>query len=84
MKVLHSVYAVVTAACVLLLVPTRPGDARPPARVHNVIIFVADGLRYDSVTEKNAPTLWRIRKEGVDFVFAKKIVHCCTGQKSAL
>jgi len=67
MKVLHSVYAAVTAGCVLLLVPTRPGDARPPARVHNVIIFVADGLRYDSVTEKNAPTLWRIRKEGVDF-----------------
>ena len=34
---------------------------------HNVLIFVADGLRYDSVTPKSAPTLWRIKKQGVDF-----------------
>lgn len=49
MKALHSVYASVTAACVLLI-PTRPDDARPPSPIQNVIIFVADGLRYDSVT----------------------------------
>jgi len=67
MKVLHSVYAAVTATCALLLIPTSSVDARPPSPVHNVIIFVADGLRYDSVTEKTAPTLWRIRNEGVDF-----------------
>ena len=33
----------------------------------NVIIFVADGLRYGSVTEKDAPTLYRLRQLGVDF-----------------
>ena len=48
------------------------GAASHSARVasqhaRNVVIFVADGLRYDSVTPKNAPTLWRIRHEGVDF-----------------
>src|SRR5690348_5900714 len=65
MKALHSGYAAVVAGCVLLA-PTH-GDARPPSPAHNVIIFVADGLRYDSVTETDAPTLWRVRKEGVDF-----------------
>jgi len=34
---------------------------------HNVLIFVADGLRYVSVTPKSAPTLWRIKSQGVDF-----------------
>ena len=38
-----------------------------PARPHNVLIFVADGLRYVSVTAKSAPTLWRIKTQGVDF-----------------
>jgi hypothetical protein len=33
----------------------------------NVIVFVADGLRYGSVTEKDAPTLYRLRQLGVDF-----------------
>lgn len=40
-----------------------PAAAAP----HNVLIFVADGLRYDSVTPKTAPTLWRIKTLGVDF-----------------
>jgi hypothetical protein len=33
----------------------------------NVIIFVADGLRYGSVNAKDTPTLWKIREQGVDF-----------------
>jgi hypothetical protein len=33
----------------------------------NVIIFVADGLRYGSVNAKDTPTLWKIRQQGVDF-----------------
>lgn len=33
----------------------------------NVIIFVADGLRYDSVNPQDAPTFSKIRREGVDF-----------------
>lgn len=42
-------------------------QAGQPAKPHNILVFVADGLRYDSVTAKSAPTLWRIKNEGVDF-----------------
>jgi predicted AlkP superfamily pyrophosphatase or phosphodiesterase len=38
--------------------------AAPPH--HNVIIFVADGLRRDSVTPQEMPTFYRLRTEGVD------------------
>ncbi len=41
--------------------------ARPAARPHNVIIFVADGLRYGMVTPQNAPNMARLKAEGVDF-----------------
>ena len=34
---------------------------------HNVIVFVADGLRRNSVTEANMPTFWKLRHQGVDF-----------------
>jgi Type I phosphodiesterase / nucleotide pyrophosphatase len=34
----------------------------------NIIIFVADGLRYGSVNEKDTPALWSIRQRGVHFV----------------
>ena len=36
-------------------------------RPHNVIIFVADGLRSASVTDETAPTMAEIRHDGVDF-----------------
>ena len=36
-------------------------------RPHNVIIFVADGLRSASVTDETAPTMAEIRRDGVDF-----------------
>ena len=44
----------------------------------NIVIFVADGLRYDSVTPKNAPTLWRTRNEGVDFANSHSIYPTLT------
>ncbi len=40
----------------------------PPAPAHNVILFVADGLRAVSVTPESAPTMARLKKDGVDFV----------------
>jgi arylsulfatase A-like enzyme len=49
-------------AALLLAVP-----AQAAPKPHNVLIFVADGLRYVSVTQKTAPTLWRIKSAGVDF-----------------
>ena len=39
----------------------------PFAGPHNVIIFVADGLRSASVTDETAPTMAEIRRDGVDF-----------------
>src|SRR5579859_1450207 len=39
--------------------------ANPPK--HNIIIFVADGLRHGSVNATDTPTLWRVRQEGVHF-----------------
>jgi hypothetical protein len=44
-------------------------SAQPPdaPRAHNVILFVADGLRRDSVTVVDTPALARVRKDGVDF-----------------
>ena len=41
-------------------------DKASPASKHNVIIFVADGLRRGSVTPEDMPTLYKLRTEGVD------------------
>ncbi len=38
-----------------------------PAEARNVIIFVADGLRYGSVEPANMPHMARLKAEGVDF-----------------
>jgi len=43
--------------------PTSLATSRP----HNIIIFVADGLRSGIVTQATAPTLADIRRHGVDF-----------------
>ncbi len=40
---------------------------RGASRPHNVIIFVADGLRSGIVTPETAPALATVRAEGVDF-----------------
>jgi predicted AlkP superfamily pyrophosphatase or phosphodiesterase len=53
------------AAFVLALGPVQAQT--PPAQPHNIIIFVADGLRYGSVEPGNMPNLWRLKNEGVDF-----------------
>jgi arylsulfatase A-like enzyme len=52
--------AAALAAAVLF---SGSGQAAP----HNVIIFVADGLRSHSVTPETAPALAAVRSEGVDF-----------------
>ena len=41
--------------------------AAPATKPHNVIIFVADGLRYGIVNKDTAPTLAAIQATGVDF-----------------
>lgn len=52
-------------ACLFLI--AFMGLAALPAQARNVVIFVADGLRYESVTPKTAPTMWALKKRGVDF-----------------
>lgn len=47
------------------LLAALPATAAPAA--HNILIFVADGLRYVSVTPQSAPALWAVKREGVDF-----------------
>ena len=38
-----------------------------PRQRRNIIIFVADGLRYGSLNEKDTPALWRVHQRGVHF-----------------
>ena len=58
------------ACLVLLATPvaaqpaTKPAPARP---ARNIIIFVADGLRYGSVEPGNMPNMYKLKSEGVDF-----------------
>ena len=67
-----------TIAAVLLVSPARSHEKHAPSSTHNVIIFVADGLRYDSVTQSNAPTLWRVRQDGVDFANSHSVYPTLT------
>jgi predicted AlkP superfamily pyrophosphatase or phosphodiesterase len=63
----------VLAALLLGLAALPPAavmaQGQAPARTtdRNVIIFVADGLRYGSVTPENMPNFSRLKAEGVDF-----------------
>jgi arylsulfatase A-like enzyme len=53
-------------ACLVLL--ATPVAAQPaPKAARNIIIFVADGLRYGSVEPGNMPNLYKLKTQGVDF-----------------
>jgi arylsulfatase A-like enzyme len=53
----------------LILVPGALGlgFAQDAAKPRNAIIFVAHGLRHDSVNPRDTPAFYRIRTEGVSF-----------------
>ena len=51
----------------LLFVAMSSGAAEAAA-AHNLILFIPDGLRSQIVDERTAPTLARLRQEGVSFV----------------
>ncbi len=57
------------AAALALGLAVAPALAATPAAAppHNIIIFVADGLRYGSVTPENMPNMFKLKSEGVDF-----------------
>jgi arylsulfatase A-like enzyme len=55
-------------AALLVLLAAAPSFAAPAPQARKIVlIFVADGLRYESVTAKTAPTLYRLKTHGVDF-----------------
>jgi arylsulfatase A-like enzyme len=54
-----------TAALLGLMLVATPAFAQAPR--HNIIIFVADGLRYGSVTPENMPNMFKLKSQGVDF-----------------
>jgi predicted AlkP superfamily pyrophosphatase or phosphodiesterase len=58
-------WLLVACCFVFPVIAQSPPPSHPNG--HNVIIFVADGLRHDSVNAEDAPTLARIQKEGVHF-----------------
>jgi arylsulfatase A-like enzyme len=65
MKSWLSAAGVVLACCLPGFAAATPAPKSPA--LHNVLIFVADGLRADSVNEKDAPTFARLRRNGVNF-----------------
>src|SRR5690242_4254705 len=64
MRIARAAAVLCLAAIAALPAAAKPGKADKP---HNILIFVADGLRYVSVTPQTAPTLWKLKSEGVDF-----------------
>lgn len=56
------------ALCALIGFAARPAKAEPArGQAEHVVLVVWDGMRPDFVTEKNAPTLWKLAREGVTF-----------------
>jgi hypothetical protein len=55
-------FGFVLAAIITAATPTTPGFAQQP---HNVILFVADGLRPGMVNEQTTPALVGLMKKGV-------------------
>ncbi|MBI3438281.1 MAG: alkaline phosphatase family protein [Proteobacteria bacterium] len=50
----------------------------PASAPHNAVIFVADGLRYGSVNETDAPELFAARRDGVDFANSHSVYPTLT------
>ena len=77
MKVLR--IGIAAALAIALAIPAAAKPAKPaPRAIHNVIVFVADGLRYSSVTPDLAPTFASVRQRGVDFTNSHSIYPTVT------
>ena len=50
-----------------LLSATLRGETKPATSDRHVVVLVWDGMRPDFVTERAAPTLWKLSREGVTF-----------------
>ena len=54
------------------------GACQRPAERHNVILFVADGLRSQIVSPQTAPALAEVRDQGVDFADSHSVYPTVT------
>jgi len=71
-----------TSATTPLDVSSRSTLATNPSD-RNVLIFVADGLRYGSVNPTDAPTLFKLRQEGVNFTNSHSLFPTFTTPNAA-
>ncbi len=68
------------SVCAVALLAAVPAQAQTP---HNVILFVADGLRRDIVNAKTAPTFALVRDRGVNFANSHALVPTLTMPNAA-
>jgi len=54
-----------------------------PSQRHNAIIFIADGLRHDSVNAMDAPTLLELRRRGVELANSHAVFPTVTTTNAA-
>jgi arylsulfatase A-like enzyme len=66
---MHDLLAIgLAAAATPVLAQTPVGQVTPGVATHNVVIFVADGLRPRSVNDETAPNLAALARQGVSLV----------------
>jgi len=66
---------------VAFAVDAKDSPAHP---LRNVVIFIADGLRYGSVNREDAPTLLYVRERGVNFVNSHAVFPTFTMTNAAV
>src|SRR5581483_7647255 len=62
-----SIAGLAALLCASVVLHSAPPPQTPPPARRNVVLFVADGLRRGSVNPDDAPALWALRTQGVDF-----------------
>ena len=58
-------------------------ETTPPPNDRHVVVIVWDGMRPDFVTERHAPTLWKLAREGVVFSKHHSVYPTATNVNSA-
>jgi len=85
---LVAIVSIVSAGTLQRVFATGQADAEPskaPDRPqpHNVILFIADGLRNGSVNSTDAPTLLSVRRRGVNFANSHSLYPTLTTPNAA-
>ena len=71
------------AASALLALLAASCATTPTAAPHNALIFVADGLRYGSVNQTDAPAFAAVQREGVNFANSHAVYPTLTTVNAA-